>query len=138
MRKKLLVKAKVPKMKVLRTEKNIVTTVRQLKRKYNDLPLSYLYGIDDEIDFQCPIIDEYIEKIAACKESLAKAKRAKSMKTKSGHILKAMYAIEHLDSNLDVKTRGNFIAIREYADQWKSLAIELLNASKTPESFMKK
>lgn len=125
-------------MKVVRTEIRNVTTVKQLKRKYNDLPLSFLFGLDDEIDFQCPIIDEYIEKIEACRKSLEKAKRARNLDAKNGHILKAIYALEHLDTNLDVKTRNNFMALREFANQWKQLTIKLLNASRKPETFMKK
>lgn len=115
-----------------------VTTVRQLKRKYNDLPLSFLYGIPQELEFQCPMIDEYIEKIESCRESLKKAKRARTLETKNSHVLKAIYSLENMDTNLDEITRNNFESLREYAKQWKLFAIRLLDFTKSPEKFLSK
>ena len=115
-----------------------MTSVKQLKRKYDNLPLSFLYGIPNEIEHQCPIIDEYIEKIESCRESLNKAKRARSLDRKNSHILKAIYILENMDSNLDEITRENFSNLREYAKQWKLFAIKILDFTKSPEKFMTK
>lgn len=117
--------------------KRKVTTVKQLKRKYNNLPLSFLFGIGQELEFQCPIIDEYIEKLESCRNHLAKAKRARTIESKNGHILKALYAINEMDVDLDNKTRDNFAELREYAKKWKSFAIRILDETKNPEKFVK-
>ena len=115
-----------------------VTTVRQLKRKYDDVPLSFLFGISQEVDYQCPTIDEYIDKIELCRRHLDKAKRARTLETKDGHILRAMYALSDIDVDLDKKTRENFIRLRETVREWKGLAIRLLNVTRTPEKFVTK
>lgn len=115
-----------------------VKTVKQLKRKYDEVPLSFLFGIQPEVDYQCPVLDEYIDKIDACRNHLDKAKRARTIETKDGHILRAMYALADLDNGLDTKTRENFVSLRESVREWKSLAIRLLNATRTPEKFVTK
>jgi len=127
----------IPKQTCTRALKE-VKTVRQLKRKYDEVPLSFLFGIQPEVDYQCPSIDEYIEKIEACRKYLNKAKRARTVETKDGHILRAMYALSNLDDELDKKTRNNFISLREAVREWKGLAIRLLNATRTPEKFVTK
>lgn len=136
MRKSL--KKKPTTLYVLNGETKFPRTVYQLRKKYDGVPLSYLYGIEDEIDFQCPIIDDYIDKIQECKNILAKAKRAKRLETKDGHIMKALHILHNIDTELDEVTRGNFIKLRDYADSWKKLAIRLLNASRNPEKYMPK
>ena len=69
---------------------------------------------------------------------MEKAKRARTIETKDGHILRAMYALSGLDDDLDKKTRSNFIGLRESVMEWKGLAIRLLNATRTPEKFVTK
>ncbi len=125
-------------LKVLKSNISKVSTVRQLKRKYNDLPLSYLFGIIDEIDYQCPRIDSYIDEVLACKSSLIKARRARKLDSKNAHLLEAMYKIDQLDEKLDRDVRDSFIKLREYADQWKRLALLAINDSKNPEKYLKK
>ncbi len=136
MKNKTIKKEGIIDLKIIKSSNRKITTVRQLKRKYDNLPLNFLFGIDDEIDYQCPIIDEYIEKIESCRESLLKAKRARTLESKNTHLLKAIYSIENIDIVLDTTTRDNFVKLRKYANQWKSFSIKLLNASKTPEKFM--
>ena len=56
-----------------------VKTVNQLKKKYEEVPLAFLYGIQTELEYQCPSIDEYIEKIEECKKKI-KTLESKIMK----------------------------------------------------------
>lgn len=115
-----------------------IRTVRQLKKKYNEVPLNYLFGIPDELEYQCPSIDDYISKLEDCRAALEKARRARTLETKDGHIVKALYTIHELDDKLDKSVRTNFISLREFALEWKRLAIKLLNASKSPENYILK
>ena len=126
---------KKPGMIANRSSKDI-KTVRQLKKKYNEVPLGFLFGIPDELDFQCPNKDEYMDKIIECQTALNKAKRARTLESKDGHILKALFAIKDLDTTLDNNVRTNFIDLRSFAKEWKRLAIKLLNASKNPEKYI--
>lgn len=125
------VKGNSPKPKEIRT-------VRQLKKKYSEVPLNFLFGIPEELEYQCPSIDEYISKLEDCRASLEKAKRARTLETKDGHIVKALYAIHELDNKLDNSVRTNFISLREFALEWKRLTIKLLNATKNPENYILK
>ena len=44
-------------------KKGTIKTVNELKKKYRHLPLHFLFGIEKEIEHQCPSLDEYLEKI---------------------------------------------------------------------------
>lgn len=115
-----------------------IRTVKQLKRKYNEVPLNFLFGIPDELEYQCPHLDDLIAKLEECHEALMRAKRARTTETKDGHIVKALFAIRDLETKLDVEVRTNFVNLREFAKEWKRLTIRLLNASKKPENFILK
>ncbi len=116
--------------------KKRIDSVEKLKKKYSGLPTSFLFAIDQEIDFQCPIIDDYIEKLEKCKRHLTKAKRAKTTETKDIQILSALYFLEDIDEQLDTVTRGNFIALREVLKQWKHLALKAIDETKSVEKFL--
>ena len=118
-------------------QKKTSSTVKNLKKKYSNIPSHFLFSIKDPLEFQCPLIDENIEKITKCKDLLNKAFNAKSLDTKNAHILSALYSISNLDTHLDEIMRSNFENLREYSGQWKKLAIEALDASGDPEKFVK-
>lgn len=119
------------------SSKSKVDTVEKLKKKYSGLPTSFLFSIDKEIEFQCPIIDDYISKIEKCRSHLEKAKRAKNTETKDIQILTALYYLENLDIHLDTITRENFISLREVLKQWKNLALKAIDETKSVEKFLK-
>lgn len=112
-------------------------SVRALKKKYGDVPTHFLFSIKTPLEYQCPIIDHNIDKVVNCKDKLHKAFNAKSIESKNALISAALFAISDLEKNLDEVTRNNFIELREYAKEWKKLAIEVLDASGHPEKFVK-
>ena len=56
---------KVIPLNKLRNNKNSTQpkSVEELKKKYKNLPLHFLFGIEKEIEHQCSILDEYLEKL---------------------------------------------------------------------------
>lgn len=112
-------------------------TISELKRKYKDLPLHYLFGIEKEIDHQCDSIDDYIAKIKRCQQQLQRMKKAKNLEEVHLIAVTAQYEIINLPVQLDEITRINFEKLRAYAEAWKQLAIEAMNSSKQPEQFVK-
>lgn len=113
-----------------------IQTVRGLKKKYGDVPSHFLFSIKSPVEYQCPLIDDNIDKITNCKEKLHKAFNAKSLDSKNALISAALFAISDLEKNLDEVTRNNFIELREYAKEWKKLAIEVLDNSGHPEKYV--
>lgn len=47
-------------------------TVKALKKKYQELPLHFLFGIEKEIEHQCPALDDYLDELDKVKEQLYK------------------------------------------------------------------
>ncbi len=117
--------------------KTVPLNFKSLKKKYDDIPSHFLFSIEDPLDYQCPSIDEYIEKIQNCKSLLKEAFESKNEETKNAKILNAFFSIHNIDNDLDEKTRANFIKIRDYASQWKKLAIDCIDRSGNPEKYVK-
>ena len=120
-----------------RSPRKVVQRAKKLKEKYKNVPSHFLFNIDSPIDYQCPIIDENIDKLKDCKNLLKSAFEAKTLEGKDALILSAFYKISKLDDHLDQVTRKNYEELREYADQWKKLALDAINKSNNPEEFLK-
>lgn len=112
-------------------------TVAELKRKYHQLPLNFLFGIEKEIDYQCESIDQYLSKLEECKDFLIKIRRSKSLESAQIQAVSGLHSINQLDNDLDTVTRCKFEELRSYAEAWKALAIEAINETKNPEKFLK-
>ena len=112
-------------------------TVGELKKKYNHLPLHFLFGIQKEIDLQCPVIDEYLEKLNEVKTALEKIKRCQSLENAKIQAAVGLHSLGYLPDELDDVTRGNFEKLRKTAEDWKQLAIEAMNETKNPGKFLK-
>ncbi|MDG1435079.1 MAG: hypothetical protein P8Q41_13755 [Saprospiraceae bacterium] len=135
----MAVKKKVVHLKKVNTLsiKSKPKTVYDLKRKYQQLPLNYLFGIEDEIDFQCPILDDYLEKLEVVQKKLEKIRRGKNIDTAQVDALAALFQLADLEKGIDEITRMNFEKMRDYAKAWKELAILAINETKNPELFLK-
>ncbi len=111
--------------------------IQDLKKKFPGVPSHFLFGIDEPIEFQCPNIDDYIEKVKSSQECLKKAFKSSNTDIKNAHIISAFFTISNLDEELDIITRDNFMQLREHAYQWKGLALRLLNDIEKPEKYFK-
>lgn len=112
-------------------------TVAELKRKYRFLPLHFLFGVDKSIEFQCPILDDYINQIMEVKETLEMIRRCKSLEKAKVHAAYGLHALQDISDDIDKITRGNFEQIRKTGEGWKQLAIEAINETQNPEKFLK-
>lgn len=112
-------------------------SVAELRRKYKDLPLHFLFGIKEEIDYQCPTLDEYLNEIKEAVESLRKIRNARSLAAAQVEAAKALHALSAPVEGIDEVTRANFEKLRETAEGWKQLAIAAMNETKDPEKFLK-
>lgn len=131
-------KKKVVPLKVKSvSEKRSPKTVAELKRKYKDLPLYFLFGIREEVDYQCPILDEYLKEIQAAVESLKKIRKCKNLEAAQVEAAKVLYALSDVSEGIDEVTRANFEKLRASGEDWKQLAIFAMNETKTPEKFLK-
>lgn len=119
------------------SKKSTPKTVADLKKKYRQLPLHFLFGIHKEIDYQCPRLDEYLERLEEIKTALEKIRRCKSLESTQIHAATALHALYELPNNIDQETRNNFENLRKTADNWKQLAISAMNKTKDPEQFLK-
>ena len=119
------------------TKKNRPKTVAEIKRKYRYLPLHFLFGIEKEIDYQCPSLDEYLVQLEEVKTVLEKIRRCKSLEMAKIHAASGLHSIATLPDNIDVVTRTNFEKIRRTAESWKQLAIEAIDETKDPNKFLK-
>ena len=112
-------------------------TVAGIKRKYRHLPLHFLFGIEKEIDYQCPILDEYLKQLEEVKTVLEKIRRCKSLEMAQIHAASGLHSMSTISDNIDVVTRTNFEKIRRTAENWKQLAIEAIDETKDPDKFLK-
>ena len=112
-------------------------SVSELKRKYNDLPLHFLFGVDQEIDHQCPLLDDYIKQLMEIKLCLEKIRKCRNINTARIHAATGLHALTSLSDNIDEVTRGNFEKLRATSEGWKQLAISAINDTKDPEKFLK-
>jgi hypothetical protein len=112
-------------------------TVAEMKRKYSQLPLHFLFGIEKEIDFQCESIDQYIFKIEESKDFLKKIRKCKTLESAQIQAVNCLHSMDKVDANLDIITRCKFEELRSYAEAWKKLAIAAINETKNPEKFLK-
>lgn len=118
-------------------KKKPIKTVANLKKKYDDLPLNFIFGITEEIDYQCPTLNEYLKEIEKIKEALKKIRRCKSLDSAKLHAAKALHSLEPLEKEIDETTRNNFELLREFGCEWKQLAIRAIDETKNPEKFVK-
>ena len=116
---------------------NYPKTVAELKKKYRHLPLHFLFGIEKEIDFQCPTLDEYLEQLEEVKTALEKIRKSSNLEMAKIHAATALHAMDEIPSGIDQLTRGNFEKLRKTSESWKQLAITAMNESKDPEKFIK-
>lgn len=112
-------------------------SVAELKKKYKQLPLHFLFGIEKEIEHQCPILDEYLEKLTEVKYSLEKIRKSKDLKSVQIDAAVALHEMSNLSPGIDEITRINFEKLRATADAWKQLALAAINETKEPEKFLK-
>ncbi|MEO1259798.1 MAG: hypothetical protein AAFZ15_13480 [Bacteroidota bacterium] len=112
-------------------------SVAELKRKYDDLPLHFLFGVEKEIEHQCPSLDEYLTQLNEIKICLEKIRKCRSTKTAQIQAAKALHALMTLPTDIDETTRSNFEKLRESLNGWKQLAISAINETKHPENFLK-
>jgi len=119
------------------SKKKAPKSVAELKRKYKDLPLHFLFGIREEIDYQCPLLDAYLKELKIAVESLQKIRRCKNLENAQVEAAKALHALLEVSENIDEETRKNFEKLRETGEAWKQLAIEAMNETKQPEKFLK-
>ena len=116
--------------------KNEVKTVDALKKKYRHLPLHFLFGIEKEIEHQCPSLDQYLEQLEEVKTTLEKIRRCQSLEVAKIHAAEGLYFINQLPKAIDENTRGNFEQLRSTMEQWKQLAIKAINDSGEVEKYL--
>lgn len=126
----------VPKITPLK-KKSSPKTVAELKRKYRHLPLHYLFGIEKEIDFQCPLLDGYLEKLEEVKVALEKIRKCKNLEASQILAAGALHSIATVPNEIDMVTRCNFENLRKTSEDWKQLAIAAIDETGNPESFLK-
>jgi cysteinyl-tRNA synthetase len=98
------------------TSNSTPKTVSELKGKYNQLPLHFLFGLEKEIDYQCESIDQYLSSLEDCKNFLIKIRKSKSLDSAQLHAANGLHSLDKIDSDLD---------------------IEAINETKNPEKFLK-
>ena len=135
----MAIKKKVVHLKKVNTlpVKSKPKTVYDLKRKHQQLPLNFLFGIGEEIEFQCPILDDYLGKLEVVQKKLTKIRKGKNIETAQVDALVALHQLADLEKGIDEITRVNFEKMRDYAKAWKDLAILAINETKHPELFLK-
>lgn len=112
-------------------------SVAELKKKYRHILLHFLFGIEREVEFQCPILDEYLEKLEEVSNALEKIRRCKSLEMAKIHAATALHSMNEIPEGIDQQTRGNFEKLRKTAKDWKQLAIEAMNEVEEVEKFVK-
>ena len=130
--------SRVVKLKKVNTNQKAkkAQTVAELKKKYKDLPLDFLFGITEEIELQCEFIDQYLDQLDNCLGFLSKINRCKSLESAKVLAAQASYSIHHLSESLNEDTRQNFEKLRKYGKDWKNLAIQAMNDSKDVEKYL--
>ena len=118
-------------------KKKAPKTVAELKKKYRHLPLYFIFGIEKEIDFQCPILDEYLMKLEEVKTALENIRKCKSLDMAKIHAATALHSMNEIPDGIDQGTRMNFEKLRKTAEDWKQLAIRAMNESGEVERFVK-
>jgi hypothetical protein len=118
-------------------KKGTIKTVNELKKKYRHLPLHFLFGIEKEIEHQCPSLDEYLEKIEEVKTALETIRKSKSIEATQIQAAIALHSMGNLSSDIDLETRCNFEKLRKSMEDWKQLALAAISETKNPEKFLK-
>jgi len=111
-------------------------TVKALKKQYNDLPLHFLFGIEKEIDLQCPILNQYLDKLTLIKHKLQEIRNCKTLAAAQLKSAEALFHIEVLYEDIDEGTRGNFEKLRSSHEQWKRLAIRAMDDTQNPSKYV--
>ena len=125
------------KLKPTGSTKNRPRTVSELKKRYRHLPLHFLFGIEPEIDYQCPTLDVYLGQLENTKKGLEKIRRCKSLDVAKIHAATSLHELDTLPKEIDEQTRANFEKLRRMAEGWKQLAIKAMNDTKNPEKYLK-
>ena len=135
----MAVQKKLPQLRTIHPDKKKGRTksIPEMKKKYRHLPLHFLFGVEKEIDYQCPTLDEYLEKLEEVKIALEKIRRCKSLEMAQIHSATALHSMTNLPSDIDQVTRGNFEKLRKTSENWKQLALTAINETKDPEKFLK-
>lgn len=118
-------------------KKKAPKTVAELTKKYRHLPLHFLFGIEKKIDFQCPILDEYLQQLEEVKTLLENIRKCKSLEMAKIHAATALHSMDEIPDGIDQGTRGNFEKLRKTAEGWKQLAIQAMNETGEVERFVK-
>ena len=127
-------------LKKLETKKSVKTypkTVTTLKKQYRNLPLHFLFGIESEIDHQCSILDDYLEKLEEIKSTLKRINHCQNLELAKVHAAQALYQLQTLPKEIDETTRSNFESLRRAHDGWKQLAIKAIDHTQEPTKFLK-
>lgn len=135
--KKAPVRRLLKKVTKERNIKNTPKTVQGIKKQYQDLPLDFLFGIEEEIDHQCPILDEYLDQIEKVKIALLKIRTCQSLEKANVQAATALFHLQHLSSGIDEVTRGNFEKLRQAHLEWKQLAIRAIDDTQKPDKYLK-
>jgi len=112
-------------------------SVSELKRKYKNLPLHFLFGIEPEIEYQCPLLDVNLNQISETQKALEKIRRCRSLNAAKTNAAVGLHEISSTYKEIDEVTRTNFENLRRMAEGWKQLAIAAMNETKNPEKFLK-
>lgn len=134
----MAIQKKLPELQKVTTlpAKKKDTTVADLRKRYRFLPLHFIFGIEKEIEHQCPSIDHYLDQLEEAKTALQKIRRCKNLDKAKIHAATALHALDSLPEDLDITTRSNFEKLRQTAKDWKQLAIKAINATRTPDKFV--
>lgn len=135
----MAVRKKLPQLRNIApvAKKSHSKSVAEMKKKYRQLPLHFLFGIKKEIDFQCPLLDEYLEKLEEVKMALEKIRKSTDLETSQILAAGALHSIDNVPNGIDMVTRINFENLRKTSEDWKQLAIAAINETKNPERFLK-
>ena len=127
----------LPQLKPTNSPRNRPKSVAELKKKYRYLPLHFLFGIEPEIEYQCPTLDVYLGQLKNAKEGMEKIRRCKSLEIAKIHAATSLHELDTLPKEIDEQTRTSFENLRRMAEGWKQLAIKAINDTKNPEKYLK-
>lgn len=134
--KKAPIRRHLKKVEKTTTSRTPPKTVMALKKQYHDLPLHFLFGIEREIDLQCPTLNEQLDKLKLVKEKLQKIRDCANPQTAKIYAAEALFQLEDLYEEIDEGTRGNFEKLRSSHEQWKRLAIRAINDTGKPTCYI--
>ncbi len=111
-------------------------TVMALKKQHHDLPLHFLFGVEKEIELQCPTLNDQLDQLKQVKVKLQKIRDCANPQTAKVYALEALFHLENLYEGIDEGTRGNFEKLRSSHEQWKRLAIRAMNDTENPSKYL--